>query len=302
MVNSTWFAWSKISPKCWVAQGEGGNTLVIAGHGEGILVDTKMPGFGSILRREAEFVCGVPIRTVINTHHHRDHVGGNNAFTKNCVVMMQEKGVPRVASLGAKLLEAAKSAALQVAKSEKPGKTEVAREVEAFVAAAPALEAFVPNRIVRGSESLTIGEMPIEFIHVGSGHSDSDLIVWLPREDVLHSGDLIFNRAWPYVDRSGGMHSAGWIAGCERLLEICDEKTVVVPGHGDVDIREAARRQRDLFVDLRKRAERAVKSGGERAEFVALVLDEYRDLARAETLKAMALGGLWDEAAGVPAA
>jgi len=296
-MSENWFSWKRVSPRCWVAADEGGNSLAIACEGEAILVDTKMPGFGAVLRREAEAVCGVPIRTVINTHHHRDHVGGNNAFTPDCVVMMHENGIARVGSLGEKIAEAVKGALIQVSVSDRVERTAVLRELHAFAAVLPAIDSFVPNRIVQRSESLTIGGVGIELIHLGSGHSDNDLIVWIPSENVLHSGDLIFNHAWPYVDRSGGMQSAGWIAGCEKILERCDAETVVVPGHGAVDRREAAARQRDLLLDLRARAEHAVGSGIAREKFLSSALDEYRALGRAERLKPMALGGFWDEAA-----
>lgn len=300
-MSATWFLWKQVSPRCWAAQGDGGNSLVVACGSESVLIDTKMPGFGATLRREAESVSGSPIRTVINTHHHRDHVGGNNVFTKDCAVMMHEKGIARIHSLRDKVMEAVRAAHQQASTSGHPSSNVLLSELEAIVSLPVEMGAFVPNRIVRGSEALTIGGVRIELMHWGSGHSDNDLVVWIPSENVLHSGDLLFNHQWPYVDRGGGMDSAGWIAGCEKLLAMCDEKSVIVPGHGESEGRAAAARQRDLLRDLGARAEHAAGSGMERETFLGLELDAYKKLEKAERLKPMALGGFWDEAMGIAA-
>lgn len=295
-MSERWFSWKQISHRCWAASGDGGNSLVIACDGEAVLVDTKMPGFGGVLRRETKEVSGAAIRTVINTHHHRDHVGGNDAFTRDCVVMMHENGIERVRAMGGKIEEAVRNSLAQVRGDRRDADGVIARELEAISSRPIAIETFVPNRIVRGSETLTIDGVRMELLHFGAGHSDNDLVVWIPSENVVHSGDLIFNHAWPYVDRSGGMKSAGWIAGCERVFALCDEKTIVVPGHGDIDDRGAARRQAGILRRLQTEAEEAVRNGVSRETFLALRLDEFGTLANAAKLKPMALGGFWDEA------
>lgn len=300
-MSATWFLWKQISPWCWTAQGDGGNSLVVACASESVLIDTKMPGFGATLRREAEMVSGSPIRTVINTHHHRDHVGGNNVFTKNCAVMMHEKGIARIRSLRDKVTEAVRAAHQRARESEHPSRDVLWGELDEIASSPVEMDAFVPNRVVRGSEVLTIGGVRIELMHWGNGHSDNDLVVWIPSQNVLHSGDLLFNHQWPYVDRGGGMDSAGWIAGCEKILGMCDEKTVVVPGHGESEGREAAVRQRDLLKDLKAQAENAVGSGMKREAFLSLEFEAYKQLEKAERLKPMALGGFWDEAMGIAA-
>lgn len=298
-MSERWFSWKQISRRCWVASGDGGNSLLIACDGEAVLVDTKMPGFGGVLRREAEAICGTAIRTVINTHHHRDHVGGNDAFTHDCVVLMHENGIERVRALGGKIEEAVRNSLVQVREDRRDADGVIARELEAISLRSVAIETFVPNRIVRRSETLTIGGVRIELLHFGAGHSDNDLVVWIPSENVVHSGDLIFNHAWPYVDRGGGMKSAGWIAGCERVFALCNEKTIVVPGHGEIDDREAAMRQAGILRRLRRESEEAVRNGVLREDFLALPLEEFGALANAAKLKPMALGGFWDEAGGL---
>ncbi|MBX3378773.1 MAG: MBL fold metallo-hydrolase [Phycisphaeraceae bacterium] len=296
--DDTWFVWTKVSPRCWVAQGEGGNVLVIAGDEQAIVIDAKNTGFGTTLRREAEAVCGKPVKTLINTHHHGDHTGGNYAFTGDCTVMAHRNALPRIAGQSERMMTGAKSAAAQVGKSEKPSKGAVLKDLSALDAAGVTKDSWNPNKGLGDKESITIGGIDLEIVHVGNGHTDNDLIIVVPGENVMHAGDLIFNRVWPVIDLPGGSDTAGWVTSCEKILELCGEKKmVVVPGHGDVTDREAAQRQRQMMIALRAKAAAAVNSGQSREDFLKRPFEEYADYARADVLKPRTLGGVYDEAA-----
>lgn len=292
-----WFTWTKLSPRCWVATGEGGNVLVIAGDSEAIVVDAKNVGFGATLRREAEAVCGKPVKTLINTHHHGDHVGGNYAFTKDCTVMAHRNALPRIESQGERLLGGAARAQKQVSESDKAAKAGVLKDIGAFDGAGYTKNSWNPAKGLGDSETLTIGGVALEIIHVGNGHTDNDLIVVVPSENLMHGGDLLFNRTWPVIDLPGGSDTAGWVRGCETILQLCGErKMVVVPGHGDVGDREMAQRQRQMLIALRAKAAAAVKAGESREDFLKRPFDEYAEYQRADVLKPRTLGGVYDEA------
>ncbi len=300
-LDTTWFAWKQLSPKCWVAQGEGGNVLAVVGDNEVILIDAKNAGFGAALRREAEQTCGKPVRTLINTHHHGDHIGGNYAFTADCTVLSHGKALPRIASQGDRLLQGTKNAATQVGKSEKPGKDAILKDLAAFDGAGYTNKSWNPTRGLGDKETLTIGGVKFELTHVGPGHTDNDLIIFLPSENVMHAGDLMFNQVWPVIDRPGGSDTAGWIAACDAILGICAErKTIVVPGHGEVGEKEMAQRQKQMFIALRAKAAAAVKAGESREDFLKRPFEEYAEYQRADVLKPRTLGGVYDEAGRVP--
>lgn len=295
-----WFEWTRLSPRCWLATGEGGNVLVIAGDGEAIVIDAKNAGFGATLRREAEQVCGKPVKTLINTHHHGDHIGGNCSFTKDCMVMAHEKALPRIASQGERLLGGAKAAAAQVGKSDKPAKDAVLKDISTLDGAGLTKDSWTPTKGLGDSEKLTIGGVAIELTHVGNGHTDNDLIIVVPSENVMHAGDLLFNNVWPVVDLPGGSDTAGWARSCDKILELCGErKMIVVPGHGAVGDREIAQRQRQMMIALRAKAAAAVKAGESREDFLKRPFEEYADYQRADVLKPRTLGGVYDEAAKV---
>ncbi len=299
---ATWFVWTKISPRCWVAQGEGGNVLAIGGDGEVIVIDAKNPAYGAMLRREAEATCGAPVKTLINTHHHGDHTGGNWAFTKDCTVIAHEKAKARIASQMPRIQSGGKNAATGLATSTKPGKDAIIQDVGVMEATGYKPESWQPTKTVGDVEKLRIAGVNIELLHVGPGHTDNDVIVFLPDENVMHSGDLLFNNMWPFPDRAGGCESAGWIVNCEKILEICGErKIIVVPGHGEVGDKEIAQRQRQMFIALRAKAAAALKAGEKKEAFLARPWDEYKDYAAADSIKARTLGAVYDEAAGTPA-
>lgn len=295
--GAKWFEWTKVSPRCWVAAGEGGNVLVIAGDAEAIVIDAKNAGFGSTLRREAERACGKPVKTLINTHHHGDHIGGNCSFTKDCTVMAHRNALPRIAAQGERLMGSATNAAAQVGKSDKPAKEAVLADISRLDASGLTKDSWTPSKGLGDSEALTIGGVALELVHVGNGHTDNDLIIIVPGENVMHAGDLLFNKVWPVIDLPGGSDTAGWVTSCEKILELCGEKKmVVVPGHGAVTDREAAQRQRQMLIALRAKAEAAVKAGESREDFLKRPFEEYAEYARADVLKPRTLGGVFDEA------
>src|SRR5215207_1255414 len=99
----TTFRWEAVTPASRVAYGSGGNSLVVVRGKEALLVDTKVLAFGQVLAREIRSF-GATVSSVINTHHHSDHTGGNDAFTPSANVVAQTRAKDRaVASARASL-------------------------------------------------------------------------------------------------------------------------------------------------------------------------------------------------------
>lgn len=301
-----YFTWISPADHVHVAMGEGGNSLVLldAAKKQALLIDTKTTGFGSVLRREAESL-GAPLRLVINSHHHYDHTGGNSAFTADIPVLAHAKALERcVADAQFTMYRNGIPAAHKSLRTnEKPVAKSALTDVESMMKTFPAKEAFKPTREFKPSsaaapqtETIDFAGEKVEITHVNPGHTDTDLIVRLPAKNVVHTGDLLFNKVWPYVDAPGGFTSDGWIRSLNAIVEMCDAKTTVVPGHGELTDREGVKRQIAFFNDVRDRARAAVKAGTPRDEFTKLTPDEYKDFAAADWIRPITLGGLYDEA------
>lgn len=222
-----------IAPGASVVTGGGGNALVVVGDGGSLLVDCKNYGLGGALREAAEGL-GVPLAAVVNTHHHGDHTGGNPAFTEDLPVYAHRACSARVRDQ-------------VVGRGDDP---------------AP----FLPTIHAGPDTTLDVAGVKCALRHAGAGHTDNDLFVYLPDANILHTGDLIFNELHPYIDRPAGATTSGWIASCEAMLRVCDKKTVVVPGHGDVGDRTMIERQIAYFHAVREAIGAIVDAGGSREE------------------------------------
>lgn len=259
-----------------VAIGEGGNALAVARRDRLVLIDTKNAPFGELLKRESEIV---PYSTekdslalVINTHHHADHTGGNWAFTKDHTVLAHGKVGERVEAQLNRYTNGAQDA-VDGAQGDEP-KSKLARKyLETYAERAPGLTAadFKPTEALKSDrETREIAGMTIELMHFGAGHTDTDVAVYFPEENVLHTGDLVFNALHPYCDANGGCSTAGWQDSLGKLIEMCDADTIVVPGHGEIGDIGAMRAQRLYFDRVREVVETARGQGKTRDEVMKI--------------------------------
>jgi glyoxylase-like metal-dependent hydrolase (beta-lactamase superfamily II) len=287
-----------------VAIGEGGNSLVVVGKDASAIVDSKNTGFGAALRREGGRFGGA-VTTLINTHHHYDHTGGNSAFG-GLEVITHEKAKPRLSANADRYKNGALQAVKQLEKSkkEKPAGQPVFEEASALYGELETMKpeeitrAFSPSKTVGDTSEVVVGGETIELRHFGAGHTDNDLVVRLAKKNVVHCGDLLFNQVWPYMDAGAGCTSTGWIASLRRILELCDDKTIVVPGHGAICDKKAVTAQIDFFEDMRAQAGEAVKMGTSREEFVKLTPEKYKGYAAGDWIRPITLGGVFDEQSG----
>ena len=187
-----------------VAGEQGGNALVLVAGGQALLVDCKNPPYGPALRRDASAMGGT-LTTVVNTHHHADHTGGNAAFTNNLAVVAHAKGAPRTR---------AQIARYKAALEGLPADSEFSKDARAMLDALASRgeDAWAPTRTITTREELQIGGERVVLEPIGPAHTDNDLAVFLPGKNILHTGDLCFHKLHPFVDPSGGSDIEGWIA------------------------------------------------------------------------------------------
>src|SRR5690606_19592002 len=136
-------------------------------------------------------------------------------------------------------------------------------------------KAWIATRTVAKTETIQIGAERVELEHVGPAHTDNDLVVFIPGRNILHTGDVVFHRLFPFVDAQGGASVDGWIAACDRLLRIADRDTVVVPGHGEVTDRNGISEQRAFLVALRDFVAKQIKEGRTADEVEAMSIPGY---------------------------
>lgn len=298
---------------CRAGFGEGGNSLAIIERGVGaILVDTKNSPFGALLAQDVIALDEPPqdklqagahpaeLKLVINTHHHYDHTGGNHAFAGKVDHLAHPKAIERIAAQIKLYQDNATATIRKLASSDKPedkGRSNIFQQEFGDKIGKWGTGDFTPTRALKGvKEGILVGAIKLELHHFGAGHTDNDIIVRVPDANVVHAGDVLFNKVWPYFDVKSGATASGWINSCKQAYELCDKDTAVVPGHGDVTDRDAFKRQIALFEDLAPKAAAAVKAGKTREEFVKIETPGYDGFAAADWIRPITLGGLYDDA------
>lgn len=295
--RASYFEFQAVSDRVHAIIGGGGNSILFRGSSTAMLADSKNPGMGRTIRREAE-AQGLPIAHFVNTHHHSDHSGGNDAFAEVHTVA-HEAAAARIASSGEATLTQAVSVAnrlLEQLRSE-GGDAAVIADLEATTAeaAGTAPAAFAPSQTHAGEMTMHVDSDVAEFRWVSAGHTDGDTFIYIPSQNVLHAGDLIFNGRHPYVDVPGGSTPHGWLTCLDAMAARCDADTVVVPGHGAVGGRELIAEQKAYFERLMALVGAAIRDGRTREEVIAIAPDDLTSLASAAGHLPRNLGVVFDE-------
>lgn len=290
-------AWAILSPPN--TRGLGGNSVLIKGTDAVLLIDTKMTAIGRWLRIEAAKVSAGAITHVVNTHHHHDHTGGNSAFMGDVILYAHNNAIPRIAKSFDRYAAGVEGAAAEIARASRPHQKEALDEAGRVQAniddKSITSESFAPNRIVKNDTSLDIGGVQGWLRHYGPGHTDNDLVVHFPDLNIVVAGDLLFHEMHPYCDSTGGISIAGWQSALQRTINLCDDNTIVVPGHGNLTNKSALQTQYDYFSKLRQIVEHAKNvEGMNREQVTSLQTGAFEGLANPERLK-MALAVMHDE-------
>jgi glyoxylase-like metal-dependent hydrolase (beta-lactamase superfamily II) len=298
--QATYFDWRRVSDRVRVAVGGGGNTLLYRGDRGALQSDGKNFGLGRIVRREAE-AHGTPVTHFVNTHHHGDHSGGNEGFTDLPRVAHANARPRIVATAEANLGRAREVLPRTLAQLRDQGAApEAIADVEATLSAIDDLSAasFAPTETFDTERELTVDGHPAELRWASRGHTDGDAFVFLPQENVLHCGDLLFHGRHPFVDAASGATPAGWIRCVDAMLSLCDGDTVVIPGHGELTDRSGLAAQKTYFERLQELVDEAVRAGRSRDEVIALAPADLVALAASERMLPMNLGIVFDEVTG----
>jgi glyoxylase-like metal-dependent hydrolase (beta-lactamase superfamily II) len=300
----TAFRWETVTPSARVAYGIGGNSLVVTRGSDALVVDTKVSAFGRVLAREIQSF-GATVSAVVNTHHHGDHTGGNDAFAPAAQIVAQSRAKARVLAGATGTITRLKGASvdayaagLRASGFDVRITPEARRDVEQFVAALDTAkpESFAPTVTVDAEREIRAAGYVVQLKHVTPAHTDNDLIVYLPELDILHAGDLLFNGHHTFVDVSAGASTRGWDRTLAAAIAMCTPATRVIAGHGPVTDRTGLQRQRDYFDRLRDAVSAAMRDGKPRTEVITLKPAGIGELEW-PALLAETLGVIYDEMA-----
>jgi glyoxylase-like metal-dependent hydrolase (beta-lactamase superfamily II) len=306
-----------------------GNALIIVNEDDVVLVDTGVfAETGEILAREIRTLTPLPVRYVVNTHWHDDHHGGNSAIlkhwpgaeiishrdTRTDIIERSYKVRPKtIAGYEQSLTKYGRWKATGKDDDGKPldaGRKERVADLVAFLSADlpkfKGLRETPPTLTFADKMVLTRGERRIELIWLGLGNTRGDIVVFLPKERIVASGDL-FVLPIPFAFGSYYEH---WVETLGKLDAL--EADIIVPGHGPVQRdRVALKSVRGLLAALVKEVKAAVADGATLEETRKRVTlaewkeklagdDKGRQAAFSSFVLAAAIERLWHQARGEP--
>ena len=225
---------------------------VVLGDGEALVIDTRTtPGHARELIADIGRLTPFPVRQVVDTHWHSDHVFGNHDFRpaaiwghERCRSRLLENGEQQRATLLSAIPDLADDVASLVIDP--------------------------PDRTFAETAGLAVGGRRVELSFLGRGHTDADIVTVVPDADVLFAGDLLENDAVPFF---GDGYPIEWPATAGRLLALVSGP--VVPGHGSIGDRAFVERQLGEFEAVAAAARRLHAGEIDRAEAQAAMPYEW---------------------------
>jgi cyclase len=97
--------------------------------------------------------------------------------------------------------------------------------------------------------------------HFFPGHTDGDAIIHLKKANVIHTGDAFNLSGYPFIDGSSGGTFDGYIATLDKIYELADDQSKIIPGHGNIGTKADVKYVKDMLVDIRDQVAAAMKKG-----------------------------------------
>lgn len=212
----------KITDSIHMLTGKGGNIGVLIGEDGTFLIDDKFAPMTDAILAKVKSLGGDTPKFVLNTHFHGDHTGGNENLGKAGSVIVSHNNVRTRLSSDSEI----KAFNMQLKAQSKDG---------------------LPVVTYGHDMSLHLNGETISIMHTPNAHTDGDSLVHFENSNVIHTGDLLFNGFYPFIDPEHGGTVKGMIAGIDKVLALADDKTVVMPGHGPLANKQAVQAYRDML-------------------------------------------------------
>jgi cyclase len=223
----------KVAGTVYMLTGAGGNIGVSVGDDGIVIVDDQFAPLAPKIIQALNGITDKPIKFIINTHYHGDHVGGNEIFGRTGTIIAHDNVRKR--------LESGTSAR----GNSTPPATKVALPIVTF----------------NDTATVHVNGEDIRAVHFPHGHTDGDAVIYFPQSNVVHMGDDFFNGRFPFIDAENGGSVKGLITNVEKVIAALPDNVKVIPGHGDLSDKAGLQRFVDMLKGTSGAIERAIKAG-----------------------------------------
>lgn len=197
----------------YMLEGEGGNIAISVGKDGVLMVDSQFAPLSTKIASSIEGITDQPIRYLFNTHYHFDHTGGNENFANKGALIVGHENMRKQ---------------MKVPHSYKV--------IGADIPISPDIA--LPKITVNETINFYFNGNHIHGFHLPFAHTDGDIALHFTDENIIHTGDLFFNGMYPFIDTEVGGSVDGMIAGIDKILPLCNDQTILIPGHGKVGNKE----------------------------------------------------------------
>jgi glyoxylase-like metal-dependent hydrolase (beta-lactamase superfamily II) len=302
-----------------------GNSVFIINDDDVIVVDTTLtPGTAREELAALRKLTNKPVRYVINTHWHDDHIMGNQVYRdafpgvefiahantreylpatglNNRRQAMSERGYPGfIAALRHRLEKNESVFGGPMDEEERATYASDIKIAERYMAENPGAQIVLPTITLEDRLTIYRGRRVIDILYLGRGHTSGDVVIHLPNEGIVIAGDLVI---WPvpYVGNPQS-HPGDWAATLEKLVAL--KHTAIIPGHGPV-LRDDSyvKLMVRLFASMKQQVAAAV-ARGETLEQArkSINLDEFQKLFAGDSRMRKDIFGSYVMGAGIAAA
>jgi len=221
---------------------KGGTIGFLLGKNGTVVIDAQFPDSATHLIEELKKKNTNPLRFLLNTHHHGDHTSGNIAF-KGIVdnVIAQENSLIN-----------------QKAVAEKNNNLD---------------KQLLPDKTFKYEMTIKADDDKIDANYYGPGHTNGDAVYHFLNANIMHVGDLMFNKRHPFVDRSAGANMTNWIKVLDSIIKSGDKNTLYIFGHSlnageETGSAEDLKKFQDYLGKVLAFAEQEIKKGVSKEEFI----------------------------------
>ena len=204
---------TKLTDQIYMIQAGGGNIAISKGSQGIFMIDNGLIENKDKVLKAVESISEGAVKILVNTHWHYDHAGNNESFGDKGTMIIAHDNVRKRLEKGGtitafdKVIDAASLSALPVLTYEDGVKIHLNNSEASIIKMAPS-------------------------------HTDGDSIIYWSKENIIHTGDLFFNGFFPFIDVSSGGSLRGVIDGMDKILNLSDENTKIIPGHGALATRQ----------------------------------------------------------------
>lgn len=234
----------KVADGVYMLVGSGGNIGVSAGEDGVFMIDDQFAPLTDKIKAAIAEISDQPIRFVINTHWHGDHVGGNENLGEAGAVIVAHENVRKRMSAD--------------------------QFVEAIGANMPSSpKAALPLVTFTRDVTFHLNGHEMRVFYVKNAHTDGDAVIHFRKSNVVHTGDIYFAGKYPFIDLSSGGSVDGIIAAVNRVLSMIDDTTKVIPGHGALSNKKEMQNYLAVITEIKDRISQHISAGKTLEEVLA---------------------------------